>query len=307
MKNLRHFLLSVATVFCIIVVIDIALGKILDKMLSHITPPTAIGKTEFALNKISAPIVIVGSSRASHHYVAKMIEDSLGIETYNVGRDGCFFSYQACIINSILDRYTPKYIIWELDDSFLYEESLDPLESLYPYYGRNSHVTETINAEASYQDILFLKSNIYRYNSLIIRIMFRYFTRGSIDYLKGYAPLTPKEWFMQNNYTIVSNNSINKRKVKQLKNISNRIKVLGAKLIIVQSPVYTEGYIDNSPSEAQEFIQSKLTKSSFYYFNNKHLNAFISHPEYFNDRIHLNKNGAELYTTIFIKQIKEAK
>lgn len=306
MKNLRRFLLSVAVVFCAIVVIDIVLGEVLDNMLSHITPPTAMGKTEFALNKVTSPIVIVGSSRASHHYVTKMIEDSLGIEAYNIGRDGCFFSYQACVINSILDRYIPKYIIWELDDSFLCEESRDPLESLYPYYGRNSHVTETINAVASYRDILFLKSNIYRYNSLIISIMLRYFTQGSVDYLKGYAPLVPKGWFVQNDSNIVFNNSINKRRVELFENIANRIKGLGAKLIIVQSPVYTEGYIDNAPSEIQEVIQSKLMRNSFYYFDNRHLDAFVSHPEYFNDRIHLNRNGAELYTTIFIKQIKNA-
>lgn len=83
-------------------------------MLPQISNQGDTGKTYFSLYDVESPVVVVGSSRASHHYVTKIIEDTLGVPAYNVARDGCFFSYNCCVVNSILDRYSPKMIIWEM-------------------------------------------------------------------------------------------------------------------------------------------------------------------------------------------------
>ena len=70
--------------------------------------------TPFTVEKVDADVVVIGSSKASHHYVPQMLEDSLGLTAYNCGQGGCFFLYQNCIINMILDRYTPKMILWDI-------------------------------------------------------------------------------------------------------------------------------------------------------------------------------------------------
>lgn len=76
-------------------------------------------KTPFTIEKVDADVVVIGSSKASHHYVPQMLEDSLGMTAYNCGHDGCFFLYQNCIINMILDRYTPKMILWDIQPGSL--------------------------------------------------------------------------------------------------------------------------------------------------------------------------------------------
>ena len=50
-----------------------------------------------------------------------------------------------------------------------------------------------------------------------------------------------------------------------------------------------------------------LTENGFCYLDNRCLGEFICHPEYFNDRTHLNRIGAEVYTGIFLEQLKGIK
>ena len=131
-KGLLRFGIVVLIVLVSVAVVDVAVGKVMDWMLPQISNQGDTGKTYYSMNDVNTPVVIVGSSRAAHHYVTEMIEDSLKMPAYNLGRDGCFFSYNCCIINSILDRYTPKLIIWECDNESLYKENPDQLEDLYP-------------------------------------------------------------------------------------------------------------------------------------------------------------------------------
>lgn len=305
MKHIGHFLLSAVIVLCSVIVLDIAAGKVLNRMLPQVSPQTAIGKTYFALNEVNTPVVIVGSSRASHHYISQMIEDSLGKDTYNVGRDGCFFSDNICVINSILDRYCPEIIIWELSSSSLYESNDDPLDNLYPYYNENLWITEMINLKEDRGVCSCLKSNLYRYNSMVLRICMRWLTRSDgMDPYKGYEPLTPKKWIITaETDERTHENKLDSLKVKMLNNVIEKSKMKGVKLIVVNSPKYSEKcniglFPNNNP------VQEILSKNDISYLDNRYLNEFALHPEYFNDITHLNRVGAEVYTTYFLKQIE---
>ena len=162
-----------------VVAIDITIGKVMDRMLPKISNQGDTGKTYYSLNDVNTPVIIVGSSRAAHHYVTNMIEDSLRMSTYNVARDGCFFSYNCCVVNSIMDRYTPKLIIWENGTDYLYDGVPDPLESMYPYYGNNKWVKKIIKDELPWKEYVRLNSHMYQYNSIIHRVVMRYCGRNS--------------------------------------------------------------------------------------------------------------------------------
>lgn len=309
MKGLRRFLLSALVILCAVIVADIILGKIMNWMLPQINPKTAIGKTCFALDKVNTPVVIVGSSRASHHYVTRMIEDSLGLDAYNVGRDGCYFSDNICIINSILDRYSPEIIIWELSDNPLYVDGNDPLESLYPYYGENAWVTDIINMEEDTDIRLCLKSALYRYNSQVLRICLRWLQKNDeSDIDKGYDPLAPKKWIVASNGKDekTQEREIDTIKMQLFVNVVDRIKMGGVNLIVLNSPVYSDDE-NIKPVTNDNFMREILTENGFCYLDNRCLGEFICHPEYFNDRTHLNRIGAEVYTRIFLEQLKGIK
>lgn len=308
-KGLLRFGITVLIVLVSVAVVDVAVGKVMDWMLPQISNQGDTGKTYYSLNDVNTPVVIVGSSRAAHHYVTEMIEDSLHMPTYNVARDGCFFSYNCCVINSILDRYTPELIIWENGTEYLYEGISDPLESLYPYYSQNNWVLNTIQEELPWTEYLRLNSNIYQYNSIVHRILMRYRGRHSFSdgTIKGYLPLAPKQLRKQLELRKeeLEFTTLSETKIERFRSTLERAHNMGVRIVVVDSPKYKICTNENlSASKMQEMCE----RYGALYLDNSQLPFFFDHPEFFNDATHMNDVGAKVYTTeLFLKQIKNLK
>lgn len=303
-KELKKFLISSAIVLLIVIALDFALGKTMNAMMPNTTNRDAIGKTYFSLNEVSTPIVITGSSRAAHHYVTTTIEEKFNLPAFNVAVDGCLFSYNYCVINSILDRYSPEIIIWECDCNSLYEAVEDPFESLYPYYKQNIHATNIIKSENKFSDIFKLNSNLYKYNSIAHKILMMNILKNSFQdkNIKGYSPLKPRI----NSAMKLEENSerdnlkLSPSKIKFFENTLEKAKNKGIKVIVADSPKYMLLPSDNQSSDMMKELCDKYGMT---FINNTQLPQFLEHPEYFNDRTHLNDNGAKAYTDIFVSQI----
>ena len=303
-KGLLRFGVAVLIVLASVAVVDVAVGKVMDWMLSQISNQGDSGKTYYSLNDVNTPVVIVGSSRAAHHYVTEMIEDSLLMPAYNVARDGCFFSYNCCVINSILDRYAPELIIWENGTEYLYEGISDPLESLYPYYSQNKWVSRTIQEELPLTEYLRLNSNIYQYNSIVHRILMRYRGRHSFSdgTIKGYLPLAPKQLKKQLalEKEELESSALSETKIERFRSTLERAQKIGVRIVVVDSPKYKLRTYENlSASKMQELCE----RYGALYIDNSQLPYFLDHPELFNDATHMNDDGAKVYTELFLKQI----
>lgn len=303
-KGLSRFCVAVLVVLAMVTVVDVTVGKVMDWMLPQISNQGDTGKTYYSLNDVYTPVVIVGSSRAAHHYVTQIIEDSLGMPAYNVARDGCFFSYNCCVVNSILDRYTPKLIIWENGTEYLFDGFDDPLENLYPYYKRNSWVTSTIQEELPWTEYARLNSRVYQYNSVVHRVLMRYAGRHSFEdgTEKGYLPLLPKELKkalelkeVEQKYT-----GLSRTKIERFKATLSHAKEKGVNVVVVDSPMYRLCDVNNKSSIEMQKICKMY---GVLFLNNSQLPEFFEHQEYFNDAIHMNDVGARKYTDMFLKQI----
>mgnify|MGYP000015684446 FL=1 len=303
-KGLSKFCTAVLLVLAMVIVVDVAVGKVMSWMLPQISNQGDTGKTYYSLNDVHTPIVIVGSSRAAHHYVSQMIEDSLGMPAYNVARDGCFFSYNCCVVNSILDRYTPKVIIWENGTEYLFEGFDDPLENLYPYYERNKWVTSTIREELPWTEYSRLNSSLYQFNSVVHRILMRYRGRNSFvdETEKGYLPLQPKKLkkalVLKHGEQKYAN--LSKTKVERFKEVLSRASAKGVKVVVVDSPMYRLCDVNNKSAVEMRKI-CKMYGALF--LNNSQLPEFLEHKELFNDPTHMNTIGAVAYTDFFLRQI----
>ncbi len=304
-KSFSRFCAAVLIVLAMMIVVDIAVGKVMNWMLPQISNQGDTGKTYYSLNEVHTPIVIVGSSRASHHYVTQMIEDSLGMPAYNVARDGCYFSYNCCVVNSILDRYTPKLIIWENRTEYLFDGVEDPLENLYPYYVRNPWVTSTIREELPWTEYSRLNSNIYQYNSVVHRIFMRYCGRNSfVDGTeKGFLPLQPKKpkKALELRQGEQKYAELSKTKVERFKEVLSRASAKGVKVVVVDSPMYRLCDVNNKSAVEMRKICKMY---GVLFLNNSQLPEFLEHKEFFNDLTHMNTIGAAIYTEEFINQIR---
>jgi len=295
---LAYIALLVISVVCA----DWIIGLAMNKMLPSINRQGQNGITYYSLHEVSAPIVIVGSSRASHHYDCKIISDSMRCDVFNLGRDGCFFSYNCCVINSILNRYAPQTIVWETPFN-AFEHSYDPMESLHPYYGRNQIATAYIDEDYKWNERLPLCSSLYKYNSNFLRIIYRYFKNNSsvVDDLNGYYPLPPKKWNPVPPHTTYSVNTpvVIQSKVDRFKSVVSHAKSRGVRLIVVDSPSFR--------SSGDEFLSADLMKSicdsmQVEMYNFRQAEGIFDQIEYFNDYDHLNTIGAEAYTKMFVER-----
>ena len=304
---MKRFITVVLTVIVVVVALDWAIGKALDVMLPQISNQGDTGKTYFALNEVNTPVVIVGSSRAAHHYVTQMVEDSLGMPAYNVGRDGCFFSYNCCVINSILDRYSPSLIVWETSKGDLFGDGSDPLENLYPYYQKNRWVTAILKSELPWTERVRLSSKVYRYNSVIHRVVMRYMGRASfVDGTeKGYLPLQPKKLLEPLELSSESweQDEVDEAKVERFRSILCRAQDEGVKMIVVDSPKFIDG---SGPCTSADIMKSLCEEYGACFIDNTQMPYFLERPELFNDAKHLNDNGAKAYTDMFLEEIYES-
>ena len=63
-------------------------------------------------------ILILGSSRAHHHYDSPFLSDTLGIDVYNGGIDGNGVVLAYGILEMVLNRYKPKLVVFDVEPAF---------------------------------------------------------------------------------------------------------------------------------------------------------------------------------------------
>ena len=100
----------------------------------------------------------------------------------------------------------------------------------------------------------------------------------------------------RNNYDLSQN------KITLFKNTLDRAKKQGVKIIVVDSPKYM---LLNTNSISADTMEKICNEYDATFINNTQLPLFLEHPEYFNDMTHLNNIGANIYTNIFLSQIKD--
>lgn len=298
MKRIKQFVLTVLIVLIGVCAFDFAFGIIAGKMLSKISNQGEFCKTYYALNEVECPVIIAGSSRASHHYVSNMISESMGLSVRNCGLDGCFFSYNCCVIQSILDRYHPQLIIMEIGVEDLAKESEDPMENLYPYYNINHNVTKCINEEYDWTSIAPLYSNLYKYNSLFHRIIHRYVKRNSFkdNGQNGYEPLPQTKWAYEQKQ-LTHFDELSQTKVNRFKSVIQQAKQSEVNMIVVSSPVFMS---DDYCSASEKTIKTICDSLNVEFYNNRRVEGIFENPDCFKDRTHLNNVGAKQYTNWFI-------
>ena len=111
---LRKFLLIVICLF----LLDKGLGLILQHYYFKIRHGE-LGRTTYVMDSCAAETIILGSSRAAHHYVSPVIADILNSSCYNAGQDKQRLIYCLAILKSIYRRYSPKEIILDLNPTAL--------------------------------------------------------------------------------------------------------------------------------------------------------------------------------------------
>ena len=289
-----------------LVLIDFAVGQIGDVIIQKLPDYSEeISKENFRLNRVKTDIVILGSSRGMHHYVADMLRDSINYylnadySLYNASMDGHYVNSNLCAMESIMERYSPKLIILDLSEGeFDGWVGTYDIELVAMHYSQNIFVKKYLD-QIGWQERLKVSSNMFRYNQSAFRILNAFISEKNEDL--GYEPL------YGSNVTAVnfSSYSGNDRMLEQINQkyfnnfirtieTANKIKI---PLIIVTSPSY-------NPSDNNNLLKKVCESNSIVYIDLYNLDLFNTRPDLFWDSGHLNDDGARVFTGLLYQQIK---
>jgi len=292
-ENSNKFFIRLLLMIVAFVAVDQIAGACLYYFFTH----QASGEYAVAnhvVYKLNEDVLVLGSSRASHHYNSSLIKDSLKLSCFNGGRDGEGLLYSTAIFELALQRHIPKVVILDVTSDVLSEKEDEKsrLSILLPYLKQSDVVGNMIEKKGKLE---LLKSHLqtYRYNGQVVSIFQHYFL-SSGNTVMGFDPLTNKmDASKVSTHTSLKPYSdvISADNVAAFNLLVNECKQKKIQLFVFVSPRYNDDTQQNSYLKMKSICISN--KVIFHDFTN---DAYFKNPEYYSDRAHLNSRGADLYT-----------
>jgi hypothetical protein len=173
MQSARKFIGKLVIIAAGLLLADQLIGRWLAHAYARITHGEQ-GHITFVIDSTTAPLLVLGSSRAVHQYVPDILTDSLHLACYNAGKDGQGLFYSQAIVTAVLKRYQPKALILDLlPTAFAPEESdFNQLAILLPYYHTHPGIASILDQRGPWESVKTL-SYLYCYNSLSLQIFKR--------------------------------------------------------------------------------------------------------------------------------------
>jgi hypothetical protein len=304
----RKFTIRLVVFLLIIVAADIIIGNILEFMFyKQKTGPNFQIIESITTNR--ADLVILGNSRAQHHYNPNIISDKTQFSCINSGLNGGYGIYlPAFQVYEIANNYKPKTIIVEIDPNALSYSKLNYylIRVLLPYVDRYPNAYEYLKLRDNYQKIKLL-SKAYKYNSLVYdMIMYNLFS-NNFNRVKSFIPisksLSQKDSIAKlNKIRNLSTPTMDVNMELILQKLIHISKVKNIKLIFVNSPIYNNVVNDNYWFAGKKAIQIMNDNNiSFWDYSND--STFFNKYYLFSDRLHLNDKGAELFSNIIAERL----
>ncbi|MET3979128.1 hypothetical protein ABIB62_001715 [Mucilaginibacter sp. UYP25] len=306
MKNQLYTLIKKFVLLLLILfVLDYVFGTLIERAFYKEKQGDS-STTTYALSKANENLLIFGTSRASHHYISSVIGDSLQVSAYNLGRDGIKFDYNYALITSVLKRYSPKYIILDINQNDFTYDTLGTQKEIFtstflPYTRRNSYIKQLIyqiNPREIYKSEV---SKLYAFNSLPGSILQHALGVGQKND-HGYEALFGSK-LTATDKTIVGNSTNYKEDTTLVRKFDEMIATIEKrkiKLLVVVSPTLNK--FKNNPLPT---VNKTLSKYGLKTIDFSDAFAAEDNSKLFHDRTHLNNNGSKLYTQLIIQAIKK--
>lgn len=306
MKEFKKIIIAIVGFIVCFLVVDFGVGKFFDWAMTKMpSEGERVAKSYYSLNKVTDDIIIVGSSRAETGYNSMILMDSLqNYNVFNCGGDDQGFFYTNLLVNSILDRYSPKCILWDFREDELGGKPIENLSLVYPHYWKNEYIRKELDLIEGSQFKFLMWINAYRYNATAGRIL-----RSQVNYNKK-SPST--YGFMGKDAKLntmriipkdfeIKNGKLDSVKVRKFKATAMRMKECGCKLVVIVSPMYNDYNQDNVYTRETEKI---CNDKDIMFIDDSHMDGFVHNNEFAYDNYHLNVKGANVFTRRLIGQIK---
>ena len=290
---MKKFIFKLILFLLFTIIIDTLFGILCENLTnSSIGGDTA--KYHYISKECNDKILIMGSSRCSHHYIPSMFIDSLNSSCYNCGIDGNGIITMYGLLNVILEHNTPDIIVYDITSSFDLQknDNLKYLGKLKRFYSNKE--IKTVFEKIDKKEIYKMFSSMYQYNSTLLQLIAdnispKQKNNNGYKALQGCMDYEPKH-----NDNTIEYDSLKLDFIEQF-----ILKCNGkTQLIFTISPYYFP-----SNDEIYEPVRKLCNKYNIPLLEHQNNTLFVKQKKYFKDSVHLNHEGAKLYTRIIIQQI----
>ena len=303
MKNLITKVLIVIIGFLIV---DFAVGFWGSIVIERLNQKNYSGQAAllgYNLQKATADVVVIGGSTASCHLIPTILSDSLSsfvgdsLSAFNAGAYYQQPSYSYCELKSILERKKPKYVFVEIQPQQLGGETVvEALKPLRPYYAINKNVREILDDNESWSNKVLLNLNMFRFNTEFFKLI------SSFRNPVGADGFDPKEGRV-GSFVIKpekDNNDLNEVVTKEFEEMLNIANNNSIQLFVLMSPRLV--YTDKESLSYKKIVE--LCSSYKVPLFDLTTDAEFVKGELFCDNLHLNPQGAELFTKRVCSMVK---
>lgn len=295
---MKRFIINILVFFGIVTAVDVVAGKVFG----YIQASEAKGRTGVECHVCKAldeEVLIMGSSRASHHYVPQILEDSLGLSCFNGGQDGNGIVMQYGRWKMLSERKVPKLIVYDIEPSFDMVENDNEryIDRLKPFAGDKT--VRAYMASLFPMEGLKLMSSMYRYNYKFLEILSDCVVSPTIQ--QGYIPLKGhirQEMIEAKSESTMARLEVDAVKLEYLEKLISEVQGAGCRIVLVSSP-YWKGHTQTDFSSIEALAEKYGVA-----FLNYDESDLAGNPDYFADSMHLNDDGANEFTKDLVTKLK---
>lgn len=236
-------------------------------------------------------VLIIGSSRAAHHYNSESIANITGLRVYNAGKEGVNSSYQYGLMSMYLRDNTPKLIVYDVCD---FGPNLDSgTTNLFPYYYRDREVRSIIRDRDSYADLKF-QFPVYAFNGKIIDLIYDKLMKKDMPNMWGFEPRNKK--INTRDLDLLASQVRKFQGVDMLaaKHFEENIVMIREKkvpIIFVLSPTLLDETLSGL-----EIVQRVADEHGIEFYDYRVIKTYHQRFDYFYDALHLNAVGADVFS-----------
>jgi len=297
---MKKFVVNILIFFAIVLTIDFTVGFFGDYLTCHVRSGDTKRTYDLSM-KDCHDVLILGSSRARHHYDAPFLSDTLGLDVYNAGYDGNGIVLAYGLLEMILERYQPKLILYDVEPAFdvnYYEPDNNHkryITRLKPYYHHKAvgNIIEDVSSEEWYK----VHSGMVRYNMSLLTMYLDNF-RPNIDSRKGYSPLYGE--YDREPDSNGEENDLDHFKLRYIEKIITLANSRHVPIVFVASPKYGKTSSDDIKPVIDICKNNDVVFLDFYSDT-----KFMQHKDWFKEPMHLNEKGAKEFSSILAKNISE--
>ncbi len=300
---MKKFLINIICFCVLLIIVDRCIGGICDFLRENAKGGTT-KKQIYMANELVDDVVIFGSSRATHHYVPSIIEDSLGLTCFNMGQDGNGIVLMYGRYQMLLERYNPKLIIYDIESFFDFSANYDNsryLDRLKEFYDKEC-VRKEFWELVKWKELWKMESKMYRNNSKVMAIVGDNVLCRNLN--KGYIPLygaVTDSTKYEYEFVDSTDWELDSVKLSLFERFVCDTKARDIPLAMFVSPVYAQ-------SARVDYVEAEKICAKydvpFYYL--MEMDGIADDCTMFQDRTHMNNTGAEKYTREIIPLLRDA-